>query len=134
MLGMFPEHVAEQKRLTEQLMQDVSACGDNFKRAKQLVKEQLMLDAEEQYGGVLGNDTKYKFYVMMQDNELVPHLQSRVEMWTAKLKVASQRAERDLKELQRRMNDTEVMIAQIDSDDPRHALNPPQAEEPRHES
>ena len=74
MLGMYPQHVSEQKRLSEQLIKSLKACGDNFKQAKQLVKAQLAIDSSEQYGGVLGHANKYTLLGLLEDDELVPHL------------------------------------------------------------
>ena len=129
MLDMYPQHVAEYKKLSEQFIKSLKACGDNVQQAKQLLKDQLADDSEERNGGVTGCKNKFKLFGMLQDNELISHLKKRVSMWTAKLKVASQRAESDLNELLRRINETQEMIVQIYSDDPKHALNSPLAEQ-----
>ena len=74
-------HSAEQKRQTEEFLTSLQACSDNFKEAKRLIKEQHAKDADEEKGGVLGQDSKYIYLKMQEDEELLTHLQERIKVW-----------------------------------------------------
>ena len=129
-LRLSVDHIAEQKRQTEEFLTSLKACSDNFKEAKRLIKEQHTKDTDEEKVGVLRHDSKYQYLQMQEDVELLPYLQERIKIWEHRHRVAVERAEHNSSELQRRINDVEVMLFQLDSDDPNHALKPLQLAQP----